>query len=285
MAAQIRRTGFASHTTPDMSPDMSAIKYEDSPDGVGLAYREDGPEDITRCGFFWLGGFKSDMEGSKAEALAGLARGTRRPPLRFDYSGHGASGGEFLNGTISGWLEQSLHMFNRKAPGRRVVVGSSMGGWLALLLCRELAIRNPRALARVAGLVLIAPAADMTADLMWDQFPDSVRAEILRTGVWQRPSLYGDPYAITARLIEDGRKHLMLKEGLELPFPVRILQGDADPDVPAAHAVKVFGALSGPDVTLTLVKGGDHRLSTPGNLTLLRETVLRLAERADGITV
>jgi pimeloyl-ACP methyl ester carboxylesterase len=160
-----------------------------------------------------------------------------------------------------------------------------MGGWLALLLYRELRIRNPRAADRIAGLVLLAPAADMTADLMWDEFPDDVRAEILKTGIWQRPSLYGQPYGITHRLIEDGGKHLMLKEGLDVACPVRILQGDADPDVPASHAVKLFGALSGADVTLTLIKGGDHRLSTPGNLTLLRETVLRLAERSDGIRI
>jgi pimeloyl-ACP methyl ester carboxylesterase len=264
---------------------MTGIKHENSPDGTSLAYREDGPEDIARCGFFWLGGFRSDMQGSKAEALAEAARDTRRPGFRFDYSGHGASGGEFLNGTISAWLHQSLHMFTRKAPGRRIVVGSSMGGWLALLLYRELRVRNPRAADRVAGLVLLAPAADMTADLMWDQFSGEVREEMQRTGVWQHPSLYGDPYAITLRLIEDGRKHLMLKDGVDVSCPVRILQGDADPDVPASHAVKVFGALRGADVTLTLVKGGDHRLSTPGNLALLRETALRLAERADGITI
>jgi pimeloyl-ACP methyl ester carboxylesterase len=264
---------------------MTSIKHENAPDGISLAFREDGPEDIGRCGFFWLGGFKSDMEGSKAEALAALARDTRRPGFRFDYSGHGASGGAFLNGTISAWLAQSLHMFTRKAPGRRIVVGSSMGGWLALLLYRELRIRNTRAADRIAGLVLLAPAADMTADLMWDVFSEEVRSEILSTGVWRRPSLYGDPYVITHRLIEDGRRHLMLKDALDVSCPVRILQGDADPDVPAAHAVKVFGALRGADVTLTLVKGGDHRLSTPGNLTLLRETVLRLAERSDGITI
>jgi pimeloyl-ACP methyl ester carboxylesterase len=264
---------------------MTGIKHENAPDGTSLAYREDGPEDIARCGIFWLGGFRSDMEGSKAEALGALARDTRRPGFRFDYSGHGASGGDFLDGTISGWLGQSLHMFTRKAQGRRIVVGSSMGGWLALLLYRELRIRNPRAAGRIAGLVLLAPAADMTADLMWDQFTEEVRKELLSTGVWQRPSLYGAPYAITRRLIEDGRKHLMLKDGLDALCPVRILQGDADPDVPASHAVKVFGALRGADVTLTLVKGGDHRLSTPGNLTLLRETVLRLAERSDGITI
>lgn len=264
---------------------MTGIKHENAPDGTPLAYREDGPDDIARCGFFWLGGFKSDMEGSKAEALASLAAASRRPGFRFDYSGHGASGGEFLEGTISAWLAQSLHMFTRKAPGRRIIVGSSMGGWLALLLYRELTIRNPRAAQRVAGLVLLAPAADMTADLMWDAFSDEIRAEILSTGFWQRPSLYGDPYTITRRLIEDGAKHLMLKDGLDVACPVRILQGDADPDVPAAHAVKVFGALRGPDVTLTLIRGGDHRLSTPGNLTLLRETVLRLAERSDGINI
>lgn len=264
---------------------MTAIKYEKEPGGISLAYREDGPEDMTRCGFFWLGGFKSDMEGSKAETLASLARDTRRPFLRFDYSGHGASGGDFLDGTISAWLDQSLHMFTRKALGRRIIVGSSMGGWLALLLYRELQLRNLRAMNRVAGIVLIAPAADMTADLMWDKFPEAVRAELAEKGVWERPSLYGEPYAITRELIEDGHRHLMLKDGLDLHCPLRILQGDVDPDVPASHGVKVFSALRGPDVTLTLVKGGDHRLSTPGNLELLRETVLRLAERSEGISV
>ena len=263
---------------------MTGIKHERLPGGPLIAYREDGKEDHSRCGFFWLGGFKSDMEGSKAVALAALAVETRRPGLRFDYSGHGASGGDFLEGTMSAWLEQSLHMFTRHAPGRRIVVGSSMGGWLALLLYRQLRRVDPAAAGRIAGLVLLAPAADMTADLMWDQFPEEVRAGIRRNGVWHRPSLYGEPYAITARLIEDGARHLMLAEGLDVACPVRILQGDQDPDVPAAHAEKVFAALRGPDVTLTLIKGGDHRLSTPSNLVLLRETVLNLAERADGIS-
>lgn len=264
---------------------MTGIKHENMPQGPRLAYREDGPEDSARCGFFWLGGFRSDMEGSKAETLAELARNTRRPGFRFDYSGHGASDGDFLDGTISAWLAQSMHMFTRKAPGRRIVVGSSMGGWLALLLYRELLIRIPRAAERIAGLVLLAPAADMTADLMWDVFSEEVRQEIMSEGLWQRPSLYGEPYAITRRLIEDGRKHLLLGEGIEVSCPVRILQGDSDPDVPASHAVKVFGAIRAADVTLSIIKGGDHRLSTPQNLALLRETVLRLAERADGITI
>ena len=264
---------------------MTDIKFENAPDGTPIAYRLDGKDDLGRCGIVWLGGYKSDMEGSKAEALAALARETRRPALRFDYSGHGASGGLFVDGTISKWLEQSAHMVLTHGRGPHILVGSSMGGWLALLLYRYLQRSNPAALQQIRGLVLLAPAADMTADLMWDQFPEAVRRELDEKGVWLRPSAYGEPYAITRRLIEDGRRHLMLDLGLDVACPVRILQGDQDPDVPATHAVKVFGALRGADVTLTLIKGGDHRLSTPGNLALLRETVLRLAERSEGVEV
>lgn len=260
---------------------MTSIKTENGPGGVRIAYREDGAAASGRCGFFWLGGFKSDMEGSKAESLATLAGRTGRPSLRFDYSGHGASGGRFIDGTISGWLAQSSHMFLTKAQGPRVVVGSSMGGWLALLLYRHLARTEPEAVRRIEGLVLLAPAADMTADLMWDQFPDAVKRAVMENGVWARPSAYGEAYQITRGLIEDGRQHLMLAEGLAVHCPVRILQGDADPDVPPAHAAKVFGALQGEDVTLTLIKGGDHRLSAGHQLDLLCETVLALAERAD----
>lgn len=263
---------------------MTDIKFESAPDGTEIAYREDGGEDFGRCGLFWLGGYKSDMTGSKAEALASLARDTRRSSFRFDYSGHGASGGFFVDGTISAWLGQAIHMFTRKAAGKRIIVGSSMGGWLAMLLYRALQ-RDPRAARRVAGIVLIAPATDMTADLMWDVFPDPVREELAEKGVHLRPSQYGEPYPITARLIADGEKHLMLKHGLDCDCPVRILQGDIDPDVPPTHAVKVFNAIRGSDVTLTLVKGGDHRLSSPAQLALIRETALRLAERADGVTV
>lgn len=262
---------------------MTSIKFENA-HGVQIAYRQDGSEQNGRCGFFWLGGFKSDMEGSKAESLATLAGRTGRPSLRFDYSGHGASGGGFTDGTISAWLEQSCHMFLTKAEGPRIVVGSSMGGWLALLLYRHMTRTDPEAARRIKGLVLLAPAADMTADLMWDQFPESVRRDVMEKGVWARPSAYGEPYEITRGLIEDGRRHLMLTEGLEVHCPVRILQGDADPDVPPAHASKVFGALTGTDVTLTLLKGGDHRLSSEDQLQLLGETVLALAERADRIS-
>jgi len=168
--------------------------------------------------------------------------------------------------------------------GPRILVGSSMGGWLAMLAYRELLKAHPLAARRIRGLVLLAPATDMTSDLMWDQFPPAVREEIMEKGVWSRPSAYGEPYAITRKLITDGRQHLMLAEGLDLSCPVRILQGDADPDVPPAHTAKVFGALRGADVTLTLIKGGDHRLSSPVQLLLLRETVLALAERADPLS-
>ena len=264
---------------------MTDIKFEKAPDGTPIAFRTDGRDDLGRCGFVWLGGYKSDMEGSKAEALAALARETRRPCLRFDYSGHGASGGLFVDGTISTWLEQSVHMVRTHGRGPRILVGAAMGGWLTLLLYRHLQRASPQAAPFIKGLVLLAPAADMTSELMWDAFPDAVREELNQKGVWMRPSAYGEPYAITKRLIEDGRKHLMLHDSLDVSCPVRILQGDEDPDVPATHAVKVFGALSGPDVTLTLIKGGDHRLSTPGNLALLRETVLRLAERSEGVSV
>ena len=264
---------------------MTSIKFENAPDGVRIAYREDGAAVSGRCGFFWLGGFKSDMEGSKAESLAALAARTGRPSLRFDYSGHGASGGQFTNGTISAWLAQSCQMFLNHAAGPRIVIGSSMGGWLALLLYRHLIAMNPDAARRIRGLVLLAPAADMTADLMWDKFPDSVRREVMEKGVWARPSAYGAPYEITRGLIENGKRHLMLAEGLDVRCPVRILQGDADPDVPPAHASKIFAALRGTDVTLTIIKGGDHRLSSEAHLMLLNETVLALAERADAATV
>jgi len=264
---------------------MPETLFEHMPDGTKLAYRDDGGGDALRCGFFWLGGLKSDMEGAKAEAIATLARDTRRSSLRFDYSGHGKSGGQFADGTISLWLEQAVHMFMKRAPGRRIVIGSSMGGWLALLMLRKLIAEEPKAAARISGLLLIAPAADMTADLMWDIFPKEIRTELAQKGVWMRPSLYGDPYPITASLIEDGHRHLMLRKGQDCPCPVRILQGTADPDVPASHAVKIFEVLRGTDISLTLIKGGDHRLSSSAQLSLIRETALRLAERAEGVAL
>ena len=262
---------------------MASVDFEQGPDGTKLAYIQDGPaDDVGRCGFFWLGGFMSDMMGAKAESLAGLAREERRPATRFDYSGHGQSGGMFVDGTISAWLEQATHMFMTKTTSKRVIVGSSMGGWLALLMARLLTRDDPWHAKRIAGIVLVAPAADMTKDLMWDEFSKAARKELETRGFYLQPSDYGDPYTITLKLLQDGAKHLLLQQGLELNCPVRILQGSEDKAVPPAHALKVFGALSGPDITMTLIKGGDHRLSTPGQLRLIREAVQQLAMRADG---
>jgi pimeloyl-ACP methyl ester carboxylesterase len=264
---------------------MASVDFELGPRDLRLAFLEDGPaDDLGRCGFFWLGGFMSDMTGSKAEALASLARECRRPGLRFDYSGHGQSGGLFKDGTISVWLDEACHMFTARTSSKRILVGSSMGGWLALLMLRKLWADNPTAAKRVAGLVLIAPAADMTMDLMWDIFTPSARTVLEKSGVYMKPSDYGSAYPITKRLIGDGQQHAILKEPFEVTCPVRILQGSSDRDVPPSHALKLYSVLSGKDVTLTLIKGGDHRLSIPGHLQLIRETALLLAERADGFT-
>lgn len=264
---------------------MAALEFDDALGGIRIAYLQDGGNgDLGPTGIFWLGGFKSDMRGSKVECLAELARSTRRQCTRFDYSGHGQSAGQFTDGTISQWLEQSVHMFLKHARGKRIIVGSSMGGWLALLLARRLQIEDPKAFRRIVGMVLIAPATDMTQDLMWDQFGLAEKNQLRDDGVYFRPSAYGEPYPITVKLLADGEQHLLLRSGLPLPFPVRILQGTDDVEVPPTHAVKTFEALRGPDISMTLVKGGDHRLSTPTQLRLLQETVLALADRADGIT-
>jgi pimeloyl-ACP methyl ester carboxylesterase len=261
---------------------MREIQFDTLSDGLRLAFLEEAG-DPASCGFFWLGGFKSEMTGGKAESLAALARREGRAFLRFDYSGHGASGGRFEDGTITAWASQARHVFEQ-SQGPRIVVGSSMGGWLALLLLRQLMEEDPAQAARIKGLVLIAPAADMTADLMWDEFSAEARQKLVRDGVYHRPSSYGEPYPITMLLIEDGRRHLLLHKGLDCPCPVRILQGDQDADVPAPHAVRLFEALRGSDIRLTLIKGGDHRLSQPPQLELIGETALRLAQQADRVS-
>ena len=263
---------------------MAQFQVDRELSGVDLAYAQDGGGDeIGRCGFMFLGGFKSDMTGKKAEALAELGRTTRRMTLRFDYSGHGQSSGKFTDQTISDWLEQTTHMFLRHTKAKRIIVGSSMGGWLALLLARKLKYEDPAAFKRIAGLVLLAPATDMTQDLMWDHFNEKAKQDLRLNGVYLAPSSYGAPYEITSKLLADGVQHQILTEGLHLPFPVRILQGADDREVPVSHAIKTFEGLSGPDLTITIIKGGDHRLSTPTQLNLMCDCVLNLAERADGV--
>jgi pimeloyl-ACP methyl ester carboxylesterase len=221
-------------------------------------------------GLFWLGGFKSDMKGTKAEALDRWAWERGRAMVRFDYSGHGESGGDFLAGTIGRWLEESLAVFDAFCRGPQVAIGSSMGGWLALLLARELAGRGAAANAQVTGLVLVAPAVDFTEELMWKRFSPGVRREIEDKGVWARPSQYSaEPYLITRGLIEEARKHLLLDRMIETGCPVRILQGVQDPDVPWQHAVELSARFARDDVVLTLVKDGDHRLSRPEDIERL----------------
>jgi pimeloyl-ACP methyl ester carboxylesterase len=219
-------------------------------------------------GLFWLGGFKSDMQGTKAMALDRWAAAAGRACLRFDYSGHGESGGDFLDGSIGRWLTESLAVYARFARGPQLVIGSSMGGWLALLMARRLAEMNDTA--PIAGMVLIAPAVDFTEELMWRQFPDAIKREIEAKGVWMRPSDYGEePYPITKRLIEEGRNHLLLGGLIETGCPVHILQGVQDPDVPWRHAVELVSRFARDDVVLTLVKDGDHRLSRPEDIERL----------------
>lgn len=261
---------------------MTAVAFDTSLMDFQLAYMKDGPNDeLGPCGFFWLGGFMSDMTGSKGESLASLARSQRRNCLRFDYSGHGQSSGLFTDGTLSLWLEQATHMFLQHTRNKRIIVGSSMGGWLAMLLAKRLAKEDPQAFRRISGLLLIAPATDMTKDLMWAKMTEGDREILVREGVWHQPSDYGSPYPITLGLIEDGERHGLFGETLSFQFPIRILQGDEDTDVPPAHALKTMETLQG-DVALTLIKGGDHRLSTPPHLRLMREAVAALAARADG---
>jgi pimeloyl-ACP methyl ester carboxylesterase len=234
-----------------------------------------------RTGLFWLGGFNSDMTGSKAESLAELARAQGRPCLRFDYSGHGQSQGRFADGTISLWLDEAAKVFLELSRGPMVIAGSSMGGYLAVLLLRRLAREDPAAAARITGLLLIAPAADMTEALLWTEADDKARAAIMSEGQWLRPSQYGEPYPITRKLIEDGRRHLILDEGLEVACPVHIVHGEDDVDVPWRHGLKLYQALTGDNVAFTLVKRGDHRLSTPRDLATITAFAERLAVMSD----
>ncbi len=225
-------------------------------------------------GLFWLGGFKSDMQGTKASALDQWAAAHGRACTRFDYSGHGESGGAFTDGTIGRWLEESVAVYSAFARGPQVVIGSSMGSWLALLLLRRIRGAAAPPPAPVVGLVLIAPAVDFTEELMWKKFPPKIRRQIEETGIWLRPSAYGEePYPITRTLIEEARGHLLLGGLIETGCPVRILQGVKDPDVPWQHAVELTSRLAHDDVVLTLVKDGDHRLSRPEDIERLLAAV------------
>ena len=227
-------------------------------------------------GLVWLGGFKSDMQGGKAVALDAWAHEHGRAIVRFDYSGHGESSGDFAAGTIGSWLEDSVAVLERFCDGPQILIGSSMGGWMALLLAREIKKRAGKA--SLAGLVLIAPAPDFTEELMWKNFSPAVKKEIETKGFWLRPSEYGDgsPYPITRNLIEEGRNHLVLGSAIDLGCPVRILQGAKDPDVPWQHAFKLTHRLPADDVVLTLIQDGDHRLSRPQDIARILAAVAEI---------
>jgi pimeloyl-ACP methyl ester carboxylesterase len=253
----------------------NGLKFLHIGDGAGsrkIAVRARGG---APPGLFWMGGYKSDMKGTKAQALADWAAKAGRACVRYDYSGHGESGGVFTDGTIGRWLQDSLAVFDASCHGPQILVGSSMGGWLALLLVRELKRRRTatpaqKLSATVAGLVTIAPAVDFTEELMWKRFTPEIRRELEENSIWQRPSQYStEPYLVTRQLIEEGRNHLLLGGMIETGCPVRILQGVEDPDVPWRHAIELTSRLASDDVVLTLVKDGDHRLSRPEDIERL----------------
>jgi pimeloyl-ACP methyl ester carboxylesterase len=224
-------------------------------------------------GVVFLGGFKSDKEGTKALALEAWARAEDRAFLRFDYSGHGSSSGDFLDGAIADWFADARAAIMALTEGPQVLVGSSMGGWISLLMARE----HPE---KVAGLVTVAAAADFTEDGMWGGFSEDQRRALLEEGRVALPSDYSaEPYVITRRLIEDGRRWLVLRSPLFLPMPVRMLQGTADSDVPVSVALRLLDHAEGGDMRLIIVKGADHRFSTPECLKLIELSVQKVLQR------
>ncbi|UTP40396.1 alpha/beta hydrolase [Phenylobacterium sp. LH3H17] len=233
--------------------------FLERPDGARIAWRRVAGAGPT---VVWLGGFKSDMAGTKAQALADWALALGRAYVRFDYFGHGESDGDFAQGTITRWREDALAVLDELAPGPAVLVGSSMGGWIACLV----AAAAPE---HVKAMVLIAPAPDFTEKLMGPEITAAGRAELKATGVWMRPSDYGDPYPITATLLEDGARWSILPGPVNVDAPVRILQGGEDPDVPWRHALELAQAIRGHDVVFSLIKDGDHRLSRPRDIARL----------------
>ena len=233
--------------------------------GLPIAVRRQGGRSP---GIMWLGGFRSDMTGTKAETLAGFARDKGLAFLRHDYSGHGASGGLFRDGTISRWLDESLHVFRHFAAEREILVGSSMGAWIALRMVEEL--RKAGDGGRIAGLVLIAPAPDFITALMEPQLTRKQSKALADQGYFEEPSAYSaEPNIYTRALFEDGRRNRVMTGPVDTHCPIHILQGMADPDVLASHALRLASHLPADDLTVSLIPGGDHRLSRPQDLEML----------------
>ncbi|GLO77831.1 alpha/beta hydrolase [Sulfitobacter pontiacus] len=244
--------------------------YLETPQGRRLAYHK--TEGTGPCVVF-LGGLKSDMMGTKAVFLEDWAKREGRAFLRFDYSGHGESSGAFTEGCIGDWAEDTLAAVEALTAGPILPVGSSMGGWQSLLLVRALP-------ARIAGLVTIAAAPDFTEDGYWASFTEAQKKTLAETGQVELPSDYMEPYIITRRMIEDGRKQLVLRDPLHLPFPTRFLQGTADTAVSVATAVRLLDHAQGPDMQLQLVKDADHRFSDDRCLELLIQAVEEVSATA-----
>jgi len=231
--------------------------------------------DNGRPGFVWLGGFRSDMEGTKALAMVDEASGLGCASLRFDYSGHGESGGAFVDGTISRWTDESLAIVRSHTKGPQILIGSSMGAWIALRLVQRLQELGESE--RLAGILLVAPAPDFTAALMEPGFTQAQQDSLREIGRIEEPSEYSDePTIITRALIEDGRNNLVLTGDLSIGQRVRILQGMQDPDVPYEHALTLVENLPHDDVQITLIRDGDHRLSRDEDIKLLRRTMRQL---------
>jgi pimeloyl-ACP methyl ester carboxylesterase len=239
-------------------------------DGATIAYRR---TEGSTPGVIFMGGFKSDMTGTKAVALEELCRARGAAFVRFDYQGHGMSSGRFEDGGIGLWSQDALTVFDQTTSGPQIVVGSSMGGWMMLLT----ALARPD---RVAALVGIAAAPDFTEDLIWSTLDEADRTTLMETGVLMQPSDYGEPYPYTRHLIEDGRKHLLLRQTIPLTCPVRLLHGMRDADVPWRTSQRIAERLTGEDVRITLVKDGDHRLSREQDIALLCRTVSELLDGA-----
>ena len=255
----------SSTTSPERAPEILT-----NPDGRRIAYHK---TEGRQPGLVFLGGFMSDMTGTKATALEAYAEARGQAFLRFDYQGHGASSGRFSDGTIGLWADDAVCALDALTQGPQILIGSSMGGWIMLLAA--LARR-----ARVAALVGIAAAPDFTEDLMWQAFGPAERERLIRDGQLYQPSEYSEePYTITRRLIEEGRDHLLLRDRIALTCPVRLLHGTLDDAVPWETALKLMTALQSEDVEVLLVKGGDHRLSEPRDLARLFGVISDLLDR------
>ena len=273
---QARSASGVTKSEPNVSDEQPQVFIVgNAPNQRRIAFRRRAPVRGKTPGVVWLSGYRSDMDSTKATALDAEAERRGLGLLRFDYSGHGRSDGRLEDGTISRWLEETLTLLRAESEGPQIVVGSSMGGYLALLAIR--ALTKAGEAERVKGLILLAPAVDFTETLIWAKAPDEARRAIMDEGVWPRPSAYSsEPDCFTRELIEDGRKHLLLGGMIRTGAPTAVLQGMRDEDVPFSHALALMQRFGGDPATLTLIKDGDHRLSRPQDLQLMFDALERM---------